>query len=152
MRWQARGMRRLMFMTSAPPSGGRRVGLFIGLAWLGLLSCVTTQPQEEIVVMVDPAPPPTAAREGDTTSPAGEAKPNPAALLPPPPSSPLLLERLEPVRGGAQQLPPYRRAHPCRMALTGASPAANACSPGVLRRAVHMMQTLANRAKAGAVR
>src|SRR5258708_23854196 len=126
MRWQARGMRRLMFMTSAPPNGGRRVGLFIGLAWLGLLSCVTTQPKEEIVVMVDTAPPPTAAREVDTTSPAGEAKPNPAALLPPPPSSPPLLERLETVRGGAQQVPPHPGAHPRRLALTRASPGAHA--------------------------
>lgn len=124
---------------------GGGAGIIFGLALAGLPSCKTTEPKEEIVVMVDTAPPPTVPREVDAPGGAPAAAPGP--VIPPPVASPLLSERLEPVRGGAQMLPPYRGPHPCRMALTGASPVAKACSQGGTRRAVEMMQTFVKRAR-----
>jgi hypothetical protein len=144
-------MRAFAVTTAASPRpiGGGRAGLFIGLALAGLLSCKTTQPKEEIVVMVDTAPPPSAPREVEVSAaPVDSAA---RASLPPPPMAlnpSIMLERLEPVRGGAKHLPAYRGPGPCKMALTGSSPVAKACSQGGTRKAIELMQTFVRRAKA----
>ena len=60
----------------------------------------------------------------------------------------MLAEPLIPVRGGAKALPPYRGPYPCRMALTGESPVAKACSEGGERQAMDLMQSFVKRARA----
>lgn len=142
-------MRPFPVTTSAPPParGGGRADLLVGLALIMSLSCKTTQPKDEIVIMVDTGPPPAMPREVETPASAGGPAPR-ALSLPPPVSSPILRERLEPVRGGAKQLPPYRGPNPCHMALTGASPVAKACSQGGIKKAIDLMNTFVRRAKA----
>jgi hypothetical protein len=80
-------------------------------------------------------------------APAPLAAPTPRAL-PVPATATALAEALKPVRGGAKVLPPYLGPDPCRMALTGASPVAKACSEGGERRAMDLMQLFVKRARA----
>jgi hypothetical protein len=130
------------FTETASPGAARLARPLIWAVLLCLVACTTTQPKEEVVIMVDTAPPPEAAREV-------EAPPPPAQVPPPivPPPS-ILSEGLQPVRGGAHVLPPYRGPRPCKMALTGTSPVAKACSQGGSKKAMDMMLTFVKRARA----
>jgi hypothetical protein len=85
------------------------------------------------VILVDPNPPEPGAD---------------GAGAPPVPPTSVFAEPIAPVRGGKRVLPPYRGPEPCKMALTGDSPVAQACSDGGLRRAMELMQTFVKRAKA----
>ena len=101
-------------------------------------ACKTGQPKDDSVIFVGAAPPLVGA----------EAEPSPVAP-PPPQSRPALIdEPLQPVRGGSRALPAYRGPEPCRMALTGDSPVARACSQGGQRRALELMQRFVRRAGA----
>ena len=84
--------------------------------------------------------------EPSLTAPSEEAPPPRAIEAPPPP--PLLAEQLRPVRGGAKVLPPYGGPDPCKMALTGESPVAKACSAGGERQALALMELFVKRARA----
>ena len=92
------------------------------------------------------APPIFAAAPAPVPRPA-EA-PRPAISLLPPPPLPMLDESLKPVRGGERVLPRYRGPAPCRMALTGDSPVARACSEGGEQRALDLMSLFVKRARA----
>jgi len=108
----------------------------------GLASCKTAQTKDEVVlVAVDTTPVAEPERIAEAP-PAGGL-----SSLPIPPPPPVLAETLQPVRGGDQALPPYLGAHPCKMALTGTSPVAKACSDGGIRKAVDLMQLFVKRAK-----
>ncbi|HEY2902008.1 MAG TPA: hypothetical protein VGL59_15615 [Polyangia bacterium] len=129
---------------------GRRRGvarLSVGLCAALLGSCVTAEPKNEVVVVaVDTAPAPEPVREIDAPAASGRAE-----TLPPPPvvtpAAPILAETLQPVRGGARALPAYHGARPCKMALTGSSPVAKACSDGGIKKALDLMQLFVKRAK-----
>jgi hypothetical protein len=98
--------------------------------------CATVPPKDEPVNPVDPnLPPPDMVSANASVSP---------AAAPPP----VLYEALTPVRGGDHALPPYGGPEPCKMALTGDSPVARACSDRGLRGAMELMQTFVKRAKA----
>jgi hypothetical protein len=101
------------------------------------LACKTVQPKEEAVIVVDSMPPAPADEGGPTNQPAPVPERAPS----------LLSETLPPVRGGANVLPAYVGNQPCRMALTGDSPVAKACSARGLRGALDLMQTFVKRAK-----
>ncbi len=90
------------------------------------------------------APPIFAAAPPPVPLPAQAPRP---AILPPPPL-PMLDESLKPVRGGERVLPRYRGPAPCRMALTGDSPVARACSEGGEQRALDLMSLFVKRARA----
>src|SRR5882757_2528935 len=124
----------------APVGAASLARLLISTAVLSLIACTTTQPKEEVVIMVDTTPPPEAPREITA----------PAPLMPAPPAvaPSILSESLQPVRGGTHVLPPYRGPRPCKMALTGTSPVAKACSQGGSKKAMDMMLTFVKRAKA----
>jgi hypothetical protein len=106
------------------------------MALLILSDCATAAPKEGAVIAVEPNLPesPPSGATADAAEPA--------------PTTSALLEPLAPVRGGQRVLPPYRGSEPCRMALTGESPVAKACSDGGLRRAMELMQTFVKRAEA----
>ncbi|HEX3698292.1 MAG TPA: hypothetical protein VH374_23170 [Polyangia bacterium] len=134
------------------PAPGRRRGvarlsLGLGLYAAVLGSCVTTEPKTEVVVVaVDTAPVPEPVREVEAPVVGGRAEVSP----PPPivtPAPPILAETLQPVRGGARALPAYHGARPCKMALTGSSPVAKACSDGGIKKALDLMQLFVKRAK-----
>jgi hypothetical protein len=111
------------------------------VAW-GLIGCKTGGAD---------APPPAIFSEPGLQAPVEEPRPAPppaVRLLPPPPPVPLLAEELKPIRGGVQLLPPYIGPDPCKMALTGDSPVAKACSEGGERRAIDMMTLFVKRARA----
>lgn len=110
--------------------------LFV-VSLLALGGCKTTLPKEEPETVFAPEPSPAPAR-----SEAPAASPEPAA-----PTN-ILLEPLQPVRGGARVLPPYVGPDPCQMALAGESPVAQACSARGKRGAMELMQTFVKRAKA----
>ena len=110
--------------------------LFMSLLALG--GCKTTLPKEEPETVIAPAPWPTPART--------EVQATPSVEVPPRPD--ILLEPLQPVRGGARVLPPYLGPDPCQMALLGESPVAQACSAGGKRGAIELMQTFVRRANA----
>jgi hypothetical protein len=112
--------------------------LLLVVSLLALGGCKTTLPKEDPETVLAPVPPPEAAQT--------ESPPASSAEVTPPPN--ILLERLEPVRGGARVLPPYLGPEPCQMALTGESPVARACSAGGKRGAIELMQTFVKRAKA----
>jgi hypothetical protein len=101
-----------------------------------MVACKTTQPKDETVILVDSTSLP-AAESSATTAPV-EAPERPPSLL---------SEVLPPVRGGARVLPAYRGSQPCKMALTGDSPVAKACSERGLRGALDLMETFVKRAK-----
>jgi hypothetical protein len=84
--------------------------------------------------------------EPSLTTPTEE--PPPSRTVEPPPPPPMLAEQLKPVRGGAKVLPPYNGPDPCKMALTGESPVAKACSAGGERQALDLMQLFVKRARA----
>ena len=90
----------------------------------------------------------SAPAEESRPDPATAPAPAPAQLALPPPPPPVLAEELKPVRGGAKVLPPYVGPDPCRMALTGDSPVARACSEGGERKALDLMQLFVKRARA----
>src|SRR5262245_13533895 len=108
--------------------------LFPSLLLVG--ACATTSPHEETATVGETAPTSVA-----TTQAAKQADPSTQ------PTS-ILTERLEPVRGGARVLPPYKGPEPCKMALAGQSPVAKACSEGGQRRAVELMTLFVKRARA----
>ena len=114
----------------------RRFFLFMSLLSLG--GCKTTLPKEETenVVVPAPSPPPAKTEVPATSSVEATAQPD------------ILLEPLQPVRGGARVLPPYLGPDPCQMALLGESPVAQACSTSGKRGAIELMQTFVRRAKA----
>jgi hypothetical protein len=129
-------MRRFSFRETVGLAVGARACLLLG-ALATASVCATPQPAG--VIMVDTVP--------------GEGRVERAEpALPPTPTDPaqpiVLSERLEPVRGGDQMLPPYHGPNPCKMALTGHSPVAKACSDGGTQKALQMMQTFIRRSKA----
>jgi hypothetical protein len=101
-------------------------------------SCKTGQPKDDSVILIGATPPPAVA----------ENDPPPPHIEPARAQPSLLEEPLQPVRGGSRALPPYRGPEPCRMALTGDSPVARACSQGGQRRALDLMQKFVRRAGA----
>jgi hypothetical protein len=108
------------------------------MSLLALGGCKATLSEAEPAVVVAPAPSPSPVQ---TKVPAASSievtdRPN------------ILLEPLDPVRGGARVLPPYLGPDPCQMALEGESPVAQACSVAGKRGAIDLMQTFVKRAKA----
>jgi hypothetical protein len=116
------------------------VRLLFLIALLGLAACKTARPEDPETILSD----------SNSAPSDGEARPpsQPVELPPPPPQPALLAETLRPVRGGAKVLPAYRGQDPCRMALTGESPVAKACSEGGVRQAIDLMQLFVKRARA----
>jgi hypothetical protein len=108
------------------------------ISLLALGGCKATLPKAEPEVVAAPAPSPAPAPPEAPAASSNEVAPQPN----------ILLERLEPVRGGARVLPPYLGPDPCQMALEGESPVARACSAGGKRGAIELMQTFVKRAKA----
>jgi len=114
------------------------------LVW-GLIGCKTGGSDAPAAPFSEPSLQPPSGEPGPRPTPAVP----PVPLLPPPaPPVPLLAEELMPVRGGAKVLPPYLGPDPCKMALTGDSPVAKACSDGGERRAIDMMTLFVKRARA----
>jgi hypothetical protein len=101
------------------------------------LACKTVQPKEEAVIVVDSLPQASADEGAATNQPEPVPERGPS----------LLSEALPPVRGGAHVLPAYVGNQPCKMALTGDSPVAKACSQRGLRGALDLMQIFVKRAK-----
>ncbi len=114
------------------------VFVVIAVIILGGGGCATAPPKDDPVVPVesDPPPPETVHAEAPARAPA--------------PAPPVVYqyETLTPVRGGERVLPAYLGRDPCKMALTGESPVAKACSDRGLRGAMELMQTFVKRAKA----
>jgi hypothetical protein len=110
--------------------------LFLSVLALG--GCKATFPKEEpetlVVQAMSPAPATTEVSVASSVDVAGQPD--------------ILMEPLQPVRGGARVFPPYLGPTPCQMALMGESPVAEACSSGGKRAAVELMQTLVKRANA----
>ena len=100
--------------------------------------CKTTLPKEEPETVVVPASSlaPAPARTEVQVASGGEVDTQ----------SGIPMEPLQPVRGGACVLPPYLGPNPCKMALMGESPVAQACSAGGKRGAIELMQTYVRRA------
>src|SRR5579862_858022 len=110
------------------------------LSFLAIGGCKTTLPKEEpetlVVPAMSPAPAPATTEVPVASSVEVATQPD------------ILMEPLQPVRGGARVFPPYLGTNPCQMALMGESPVAEACSSGGKRAAVELMQTLVRRANA----
>jgi hypothetical protein len=115
---------------------------YLGLVAWALIGCKTGGAEAPAPVFTEPSLQAAPVEEPRTTPPPV------VRLLPPPPPVRLLAEELKPVRGGAQMLPPYLGPDPCKMALTGDSPVAKACSEGGERRAIDMMTLFVKRARA----
>ncbi|MDB4982406.1 MAG: hypothetical protein JWM82_3158 [Myxococcales bacterium] len=98
--------------------------------------CATAPPKDDLVVPVEVDPPPPDVAHA---APVGAPAPSPPVAY--------QYEPLTPVRGGDHALPPYLGSDPCKMALTGESPVAKACSERGLRGALQLMQTFVKRAK-----
>lgn len=111
-------------------------------AYLCATACGTARQKDDtVMVVVDTSPPPVV--EGDAPRENDEPQVDASAPSPEPAA-----ETLPPVRGGARVLPPYRGPEPCRMALLGESPVAQACSARGVRGALDLMQAFVKRAKA----
>lgn len=109
--------------------------MFLLSAYLCAAACGTARQKDDtVMVVVDTSPAPVEAEVVQ-------------AEAPPEPATPLT-EALPPVRGGERVLPPYRGPDPCRMALLGESPVAQACSARGVRGALDLMQAFVRRAKA----
>jgi hypothetical protein len=119
------------------------VRLLFFITVLGLGACKTTRPEDPETILSESTPGPAEAEPRGS-----EAVELPPPPPPPPPRSALLSEPLHPVRGGAKVLPAYRGPDPCKMALTGESPVAKACSEGGVRQAIDLMQLFVKRARA----
>ena len=130
-------------MGAVSTSGARR--WLCLLAW-GLIGCKTGGSEGPAPIFSEPGLQAPADEPGNRAAPVIVPLALPPA--PPPPPTPLLAEQLKPVRGGARVLPPYLGPDPCKMALTGDSPVAKACSDGGERRAIDMMTLFVKRARA----
>jgi hypothetical protein len=114
----------------------RRVVRLLFTSLLLASACATSSPREETTTAGEASAQPSG---GASTATQPEASTQPASIV---------TEPLEPVRGGARVLPPYKGPEPCRMALLGTSPVAKACSEGGQRRAVELMSLFVKRARA----
>jgi hypothetical protein len=112
------------------------VRVLLSIWALSLGACKTSRPKDETPIFIGPTSP---TSEGEAVSSGPGQAPEPP---------PVLAEPLQPVRGGVRVLPPYRGPEPCKMALTGDSPVARACSEGGQRRAIDLMQSFVRRARA----
>ena len=114
------------------------VRLLLCIAVLCLGSCKTDRPKDEVLIAVDPNVAPISDDSPGGARGAGTAKQDPS----------ILGEHLDPVRGGAVMLPPYNGPEPCKMALRGDSPVAQACSKRGQKGALDLMQLFVKRARA----
>jgi hypothetical protein len=114
-----------------------RMGRLLFLSLFALGGCKTTLPKEEPDAVFAPSPSPTRVTTEVPAASSIEPRPQPSNIL---------LEPLQPVRGGVRVLPPYLGPDPCQMALAGESPVAQACSSRGKRGAIELMQAFVKRA------
>ena len=109
---------------------------------LSLGACKTGRPEDPPTTGFDPNQP----QPSDDPPPPESTEAVGAVTAAPRPA--ILSETLHPVRGGVRVLPAYHGQDPCKMALTGESPVAKACSEGGVRQAINLMQSFVKRARA----